>query len=102
VVDDSTITMPAPAGDLGASHGIIVSSDYGASAPRAYGYLLEGLLAADGQGGLVGSLYLVNPTNGNMTELRELQHAYTGLAFAADGALYGVEANPENDDARRL
>ncbi len=54
--------------------------------------LCEVLLGADGQTGLPGDLYRIDPLTGAGTSIGAIGYAITGLALAPDGLLYGSEA----------
>lgn len=93
VVDDETITFAAPAGEAFTQVAVAVSNNYGSPPARTYGYADTVLIGADGRGGRIGNLYLINPFTAETMVARTLGHGYTGLAFSPDGTLYGAESN---------
>jgi len=48
------------------------------------------LFAAEGEGNVAGNLYEVDPSTGATTMVGPIGFAVTGMAFAADGTLYGI------------
>ncbi len=56
-------------------------------------YRYTGLFAADGKGGRDGNLYLVDPRDASLITVGAMGLGVTGLAFAADGTLFGVQSS---------
>jgi hypothetical protein len=89
VVSDTELTVMTPVGPH-MPVDLVVTTDGGtASATNKYRYLAP-LYAADGQGGVAGNLYIIDPKTAASISVGSLGVGVTGLALSPDGVLYGA------------
>jgi hypothetical protein len=92
VVSDTELSVVTP---IGPSMPVNLSAttDGGtASATNKFRYLAP-LYAADGQGGVAGNLYIVDPITAASVSVGPLGVGVTGLALSPDGVLYGATSD---------
>jgi hypothetical protein len=93
---DTTITCTAPPGAAGAVDVVVTNANGSATLAGGFTYVAPLLYAAEGGAGwspIPGTnLYTVDPASGALTLVGPIGFKVTGLAFAPDGTLYGVEA----------
>jgi len=92
VVNDETVRCVTGTitGAPPTSAAVRVTNDHGTS---SFGGPIGGVLfAADGRGGAVGNLYLINELTAQTTTAAALAMGLTGLTFTDDGRLLGAEA----------
>lgn len=100
VQSDTTIVCNAPGGEPWTLSDITVENDNGTViAEDSFGYMKEGLFAADGRGGIDGNLYFVDLENETYAPIAKLAEGITGLASHRDGTLYGVTSNASASSA---
>ena len=91
VVNATTITCTAPAGSDGTVDVVAGNANGTGTLAAAFTYF-SGFFAADGKQGMAGNLYRVDPSDASTTTIGPIGFGITGLAFAPDGTLYGVES----------
>jgi hypothetical protein len=94
VVDDTTLLCATPAGLVGTVDVSVSNANGMGTLLQSYRYAVPLLYAADGAGATAGNLYTIDPTTGLVTAtIGPIGFAVTGLAFAPDGTLYGLQAD---------